>query len=86
MCGVEQDKHNQSPETEEKKMKQEYRHTKPIRGKDPTFEKEEIKELDSYQLKERLVDSLVEYIYHECGKGNWPTRECINEIVSKKLI
>jgi predicted Fe-S protein YdhL (DUF1289 family) len=24
-------------------MKQEYRHTKPYRGKDPTFEKEEIK-------------------------------------------
>jgi len=25
-------------------MKQEYRHTKPIRGKDPTFEKEELTE------------------------------------------
>ena len=25
-------------------MKQEYRHTKPIRGKDPNFEKEELTE------------------------------------------
>ena len=25
-------------------MKQEYRHTKPIRGKDPTFAEEELKE------------------------------------------
>ena len=66
-------------------MKQEYRHTKPYRGKDPTFEQEEIKELDSYQSKERLVDSLVEYVYHECGKGNWPTREGIDKIVSEKL-
>jgi hypothetical protein len=67
-------------------MKQEYRHTKPYRGKDPTFEQEEIKELDSYQSKERLVDSLVEYIYHECGKGNWPTRGGIDKIVSDKLL
>jgi hypothetical protein len=67
-------------------MKQEYRHTKPYRGKDPTFEQEEIKELDSYQSKERLVDNLVEYIYHECGKGNWPTRDGIDKIVSKKLL
>lgn len=71
-------------------MKQEYRHTKPYRGKDPTFayefEQEGIKDLDSYQSKERLVDSLVQYIYHECGKGNWPTRDGIDKIVSDKLL
>ena len=50
-------------------MKQEYRHTKPIRGKDPAGEKQE------------LADALVEYIYHECGKGKWPTRTEINKIV-----
>ena len=62
-------------------MKQEYRHTKPYRGKDPTFEKEELD-----HAKEWLVDSLVEYIYHECGKGNWPTREGIDKIVSKYYV
>ena len=77
---LQQDERNQSPKTKEKKMKQEYRHTKPIRGKDPTFEKEE---LDF--AKEWLVDGLIEYIYHECGKGNWPTREGIDKIVSEKL-
>ena len=60
-------------------MKQEYRHTKPIRGKDPTFEKEGLD-----WTKESLVDNLIEYIYHECGKGNWPTREGVDKIVSKK--
>jgi hypothetical protein len=62
-------------------MKQEYRHTKPYRGKDPNFEKEELDD-----AKEWLVDSLVEYIYHECGKGNWPTRDGIDKIVSDKLL
>ena len=62
-------------------MKQQYRHTKPYRGKDPTFEKEELD-----HAKERLVDSLVEYVYHECGKGNWPTRNGIDKIVSDKLL
>ena len=62
-------------------MKQEYRHTKPYRGKDPNFEKEELDD-----AKEWLVDSLVEYIYHECGKGNWPTRDSIDKIVSDKLL
>ena len=62
-------------------MKQEYRHTKPYRGKDPNFEKEELDD-----AKEWLVDSLVEYIYHECGKGNWPTRNGIDKIVSDKLL
>lgn len=62
-------------------MKQEYRHTKPYRGKDPNFEKEELDD-----AKEWLVDSLVEYIYHECGKGNWPTRGGIDKIVSDKLL
>ena len=57
-------------------MKQEYRHTKPIRGKDPTFKKEGLE-----WTKESLVDSLMEYIYNECGKGNWPTREGIHKIV-----
>ena len=38
-------------------MKQEYRHTKPIRGKDPTFEKEGLD-----WTKESLVDNLIEYI------------------------
>ena len=62
-------------------MKQEYRHTKPYRGKDPNFEKEELDD-----AKEWLVDSLVEYIYPECGKGNWPTRDGIDKIVSDKLL
>ena len=62
-------------------MKQEYRHTKPYRGKDPNFEKEELDD-----AKEWMVDSLVEYIYHECGKGNWPTRDGIDKIVSDKLL
>ena len=30
-------------------MKQEYRHTKPYRGKDPEFEKEELKEQDTQE-------------------------------------
>ena len=62
-------------------MKQEYRHTKPYRGKDPNFEKEDID-----HAREWVVDSLVEYVYHECGKGNWPTREGIDKIVSDKLL
>jgi len=38
-------------------MKQEYRHTKPYRGKDPTFENEELTEIDNaiYEAKEQGV-------------------------------
>ena len=36
-------------------MKQQYRHTKPIRGKDPTFEKEELTEQEITDTLERRL-------------------------------
>ena len=52
---LQQDERNQSPEIEEKKMKQEYRHTKPYRGKDPNFEKEELTEQEINDTLERRL-------------------------------
>ena len=44
-------------------MKQEYRHTKPIRGKDPSFEKEwEIDSFEDYQ--KAVTNDFTDYLQH----------------------
>ena len=57
-------------------MKQEYRHTQPYRGKDPTFENEELNEQEIDQARDEAKNGLIcircggyggEYIQEEHG-------------------
>ena len=62
-------------------MKQEYRHTKPYRGKDPTFENEELTEIDNaiYEATEQGLICIRRGGYggeHIEGDGYFPCYAC----------
>ncbi len=63
-------------------MKQQYRHTKPYRGKDPTFENEELTEQETDQAMDEAKNGLIcircggSGGFHLEGDGYFPCYAC----------
>ena len=63
-------------------MKQQYRHTKPYRGKDPTFENEELTEQETDQAMDEAKNGLIcircagKGGFHLEGDGYFPCYAC----------